>query len=180
MVVTFIAASAAKKYFQPKEHQNNESEKKEEHNKEIIVKKRPTLLSREGRTLASLFPDEAKQDMNIVISSRFIRPANTSVLKIYDRKMNDQDDDNEYNDNDKERYDDKYEERYTNGSYENRESNSVCYENSQNKKSGKLVKYEITGEEKSRAANYLVHSYNDFEQSLFNEGYDIEIPRPYF
>ncbi|CAG8504711.1 7981_t:CDS:2 [Diversispora eburnea] len=180
MVVTFITVSAAKKYFQLDECQHNENEKKEAHKKETIAKKRLTHFSHEGCALASLWnsqrplgecnkpfkssplvPDEEKQDMNIVISSRFIRHANTSVLKICDQKMNDQGDDNQYND--EERYDDKYEEIYANGNCENRESNSICYKNSQNKKSDELVKCDITDEEKSKAANYLVHSFDDLD-----------------
>ncbi|CAG8493360.1 10768_t:CDS:2 [Diversispora eburnea] len=91
--------------------------------------------------------------------------------------MNNQGDDNQYNN--EERYDDLYEEIYANGNCKNGESNSVCYGNSPDKKSGELVKCDITNEEKSKAANYLIHSFDNFEQMLIQEGYDIEIQRPY-
>ncbi|RHZ73545.1 hypothetical protein Glove_230g59 [Diversispora epigaea] len=156
-----------------KENQNNKSDKEETNKKGTIIKNvqhfylvRDVLLLLSVSIIKQLFPivpDEEKHDINVVISRRFLRLANVSILKIRDQKskchyhlLNDQED-NKYND------EKRYEEMYAIVTMKI-EKNF----NFPDKKSD---------EEKSEAANYSADSFGDFVQMLNHEGHDIVITR---
>ncbi|CAG8550383.1 2667_t:CDS:2 [Diversispora eburnea] len=93
----------------------------------------------------------------------------------------DSDDDYESDENDeyeaRSDEDDECEEYFENDEFENNEFENVKYIDP-NPKSGKIVKLEITEDEKRAASLNLIRSFEQLEKLLENEGYNVEIPRP--